>query len=293
MTASRVVRVVVSACVCALLLAPAAWAQAIAGSVSDNTGGVLPGVTVTTTSPALTTQRDVVTDSAGLYNLIDLRPGTYTVTFELPGFAGVIREGIELTTGFTANIDAQLSVGAIAETITVTGATPTVDVANVRRAQVVTRELLDALPMSVKHVSNLVTLTPGFTGLADVGGRYQTEVGSTFHGKRGTKVSMDDMVVENSNGNSSYQINSTIVEEMVLSTSGISADTNADAATLNIVTKEGSNQFYGRPRRIFRQQQHGGGQSVPRAGGPRRAGGEQDAEALGSGGEHQRTGRAR
>ena len=244
MTASRVVRVVVSASVCALLLAPTAWAQAIGGSVSDNTGGVLPGVTVTASSPALTgADRVVVTDSAGLYTIIDLRPGTYTVTFELPGFGGVIREGVELVTGFTANIDAQLSVGAIAETITVTGATPTVDVQNVRRQQVVTRELLDALPISTKHVNNLVTLTPGFTGLADVGGRYSSQVGGSYHGKFGTKVSMDGMVVENSNGNSSYQINSTIVEEMVMQTSGISAETNADATALNVIPKEGSNQF--------------------------------------------------
>ena len=243
MTTSRIVRVV-SASVCALLLAPAAWAQAIAGSVSDNTGGVLPGVTVTAASPALTGgDRVVVTNGQGLYTIIDLRPGTYTVTFNLPGFSVVLREGVVLTTGFTANIDTELSVGALAETITVTGATPTVDVQNVRRQQVVTREMLDALPMSVKHVSNIVTLTPGFTGLADVGGRYQTEVGGTFHGKRGTKVSMDGMVVENSNGNSSYQINATVVEEMVLSTSGISADTNADAATLNIISKEGTNRF--------------------------------------------------
>ena len=244
MTASRVIRVVASALVCALLLAPAAWAQAIGGSVSDNTGGVLPGVTVTASSPELTgADRIVVTDSAGLYTIIDLRPGTYTVTFELPGFGGVIREGVELTTGFTANIDAQLSVGAIAETITVTGATPTVDVQNVRRQQVVTRELLDALPISTKHVNNLVTLTPGFTGLADVGGRYSSQVGGSYHGKFGTKVSMDGMVVENSNGNSSYQINATIVEEMVMQTSGISAETNADATALNVIPKEGSNQF--------------------------------------------------
>ena len=238
MTASRVIRVGVSALVCALLLAPAAWAQAIGGSVSDNTGGVLPGVTVTASSPELTgADRVVVTDSAGLYSIIDLRPGTYTVTFELPGFGGVIREGVELTTGFTANIDAQLSVGAIAETITVTGATPTVDVQNVRRQQVVTRELLDALPISTKHVNNLVTLTPGFTGLADVGGRYSSQVGGSYHGKFGTKVSMDGMVVENSN----YQINATIVEEMVMQTSGISAETNADATALNVIPKEGSN----------------------------------------------------
>ena len=186
------------------LLAPAAWAQAIAGSVRDNSGGVLPGVTVTAASPALIEQqRVVVTDAQGLYTIIDLRPGTYTVTFELPGFSGVIREGVELTTGFTANIDTQLSVGAIAETITVTGATPTVDVQNVRRQQVVTRELLDTLPISTKHINNLVTLTAGFTGLADVGGQYNSQVGGSYHGKLGTQVSFDGMGVENSSGNSS------------------------------------------------------------------------------------------
>ena len=168
---------------------------------------------------------------------------THSVSFTLPGFATLVREGIELTTGFTANIDGVLAVGGIEETITVTGASPVVDVQNVRRQQVVTRELLDTLPMSTKHVNNLVTLTPGYTGLADVGGRYSSQVGGYYHGKRGTKVSMDGMVVENSNGNSSYQINAAAVEEMALQTGGISADTNADGPALNVIPKEGGNQF--------------------------------------------------
>ena len=247
MTASRIVRVVVSTSLCMLLLAPAAWAQtaAIAGAVSDNTGGILPGVTVTAASPALIEQqRVVVTDGQGLYTIINLQPGTYSVTFELPGFGGVVREGVELVTGFTANIDAQLSVGAIAETITVTGATPTVDVQNVRRQQVVTRELLDTLPISTKHINNLITLTPGFTGLADVGGAYGNVPGA-YHGKRGTQVAFDGMGVENSSGNSSYQINSAAVDEMVLQTSGIGADTKADGAVVNVIPKEGGNSFSG------------------------------------------------
>ena len=238
------VRVVGGIVVSTLLLAPSAWAQAISGSVTDNTGGILPGVTVTAASPVLIEQQRVaITDSSGLYTIVDLRPGAYTVTFSLPGFSTVIREGIELTTGFTANIDGVLAVGGIEETITVTGATPVVDVQNVRRQQVVTRELLEALPISTKHVNNLVTLTPGFTGLADVGGRYSSQVGGTYHGKFGTKVSMDGMVVENSNGNSSYQINAAVIEEMVLQTSGISAETNADGPALNVIPKEGGNDF--------------------------------------------------
>ncbi len=99
--------------------------------------------------------------------------------------------------------------------------------------------------MSTKHVNNLVTLTPGFTGLADVGGRYSSQVGGSFHGKRGTKVAFDGMGVENTSGNSSYQINAAAIQEMVLQTSGIGADTNADGPVVNIIPKEGSNRFSG------------------------------------------------
>ncbi len=236
------------ACVVAsFLLAPTAgFAQGISGAVTDNTGGILPGVTVTAASPALIEgERIAITDGQGLYSIVDLRPGLYTVTFTLPGFTTVVREGIELSTGVTANIDSAMSVGGIEETITVTGATPVVDVQNVRRQTAVTDEVLSTLPMSTKHVNNLVTLTPGFTGLADVGGRYSSQVGGSFHGKRGTKVAFDGMGVENTSGNSSYQINAAAVEEMVLQTSGIGADTNADGPVVNIVPKEGGNQFSG------------------------------------------------
>ena len=230
-----------------LLLAPAAaLAQGISGTVSDNTGGVLPGVTVTAASPALIEgQRVAITDSQGLYSIVDLRPGVYTVTFGLPGFSTIIREGIELTTGFTANVDSAMAVGGIEEPITVTGAAPVVEVQNVRRQTLVTDEVLSTLPMSTKHVNNLVTLTPGFTGLADVGGRYTSQVGGEYHGKAGTKVAMDGMGVENSFGNSSYQINAAAVQEMVLQTTGISADTNADGAVVNVIPKEGGNTFSG------------------------------------------------
>ena len=230
-----------------VLLAPAAaFAQGISGTVSDNTGGVLPGVTVTAASPALIEgQRVAITDSQGLYSIVDLRPGVYTVTFSLPGFSTIIREGIELTTGFTANVDSAMAVGGIEETITVTGAAPVVDVQNVRRQTLVTDEVLSTLPMSTKHVNNLVTLTPGFTGLADVGGRYSSQVGGEYHGKAGTKVAMDGMGIENSFGNSSYQINAAAVQEMVLQTTGISADTHADGAVVNVIPKEGGNTFSG------------------------------------------------
>ena len=194
-----------------LLLSTPAWAQeasGIAGVVKDTSGAVLPGVTVEAASPALIEKiRTTVTDGEGRYNIIDLRPGTYSVTFSLSGFRTVKRDGIEIPTGFTATVNGDLPVGALEETITVSGAAPLVDTQNVRKQIVASRELLDALPTSTKHVNTLVTLTPGFTGITDVGGRYQSEPGS-FHGKRGTKVSFGGMGVENSSVNSSYQSNS-------------------------------------------------------------------------------------
>ena len=123
-----------------LALAPAAWGQqasGIAGLVRDTSGAVLPGVTVEAASPALIEKvRSAVTDSQGRYNIVDLRPGTYIVTFALAGFNMLKREGVELTAGFTATINADLQVGALEETVTVTGQSPLVDVQNVKQQRV-------------------------------------------------------------------------------------------------------------------------------------------------------------
>ncbi|MBM3771943.1 MAG: TonB-dependent receptor [Acidimicrobiia bacterium] len=238
-----------------LLSATAVFAQAteagIAGIVRDSSGGVLPGVTVAATSPVLIEQqRAAVTDGEGRYIITALRPGTYAVTFTLEGFTTVKSENVELRTGFTANVEAEMRVGSLAETITVSTAAPLVDVQNVRRQQVVTDELMNALPTSTKSISSLASLTTGLTGLGDIGGQYQVEPGNdvvsgggSFHGKSGTKVSYDGMGMENSSGNSSYQLTASSIEEIVMSTSGISADTNADGAVVNVIPKEGSNTF--------------------------------------------------
>ena len=133
----------------ALVFLPAiASAQAsITGVVKDTSGAVLPGVTVEAASPVLIEKvRSVVSDGSGQYRFVDLRPGVYSVTFTLPGFNTFKREGVELSGNFTATINADLRVGSLEETITVTGEAPIVDVQGVARQQVLTNETVEAIP---------------------------------------------------------------------------------------------------------------------------------------------------
>jgi Carboxypeptidase regulatory-like domain len=121
----KVARFGLFALACLTLGEHVASAQAIAGVVRDASGGVMPGVTVEAASPVLIEKtRTVVTDGEGQYKIINLTPGTYSVTFTLIGFNTVRREGIELTSGFTAPVNVELKVGAIEETITVSGQSP-------------------------------------------------------------------------------------------------------------------------------------------------------------------------
>src|SRR2546422_3603808 len=160
------------ACV-ALFASEMAWAQTeagIAGVARDATGAVLPGVTVEAASPALIEKvRTVVTDAVGRYNIVDLRPGTYTVTFTLAGFSTFRREGIELTSGFTATVNAEMKVGGLEETITVSGVTPVVDTQNVRTQNVLTRQVLDTLPTN-RGIPALAALTVGVSSTGSGGG---------------------------------------------------------------------------------------------------------------------------
>src|SRR5713226_8343974 len=172
---TRALTYVLGAIVGLMLLATLASAQTgasgIAGVVKDTSGAVLPGVTVEASSPVLIEKvRTVVTDGEGRYNIVDLRPGTYVVTFSLTGFNTLKREGIALTAGFTATVNADMQVGSLEETVTVTGAAPLVDTQNVRQQKVVSSDLLAALPTSSKSIANLATLIPGMVGATDVGG---------------------------------------------------------------------------------------------------------------------------
>jgi len=233
--------------VAVLLLASPAWAQqasGIAGEVRDASGSVLPGVTVEAASPALIEKvRSVVSDGEGRYSIVNLVPGTYTVTFTLPGFNTFRREGIQLTSGFTASVNADLAVGSLEETITVTGESPLVDTQNVRKQTVISSELLDLLPSSTKHWGILVQVTAGFTGQADVSGTLNQNLGGTYHGKTGSKRQFEGMGIDWSGGNIGYIANSAMVQETSIQTSGISAESNADGAVVNMIPRDGSNSF--------------------------------------------------
>src|SRR5678810_1244977 len=130
------------------LLPSSVLAQAsIAGIVKDTSGAVLPGVTVEASSPVLIEKvRSAVTDANGQYRVEDLWPGTYVVTFKLSGFSSVQRPGIELTGSFAAKIDAEMKVGALEETITVTGETPVVDTVNAKKQTTISNDTISAIP---------------------------------------------------------------------------------------------------------------------------------------------------
>src|SRR5665213_181964 len=145
-----------------LALPTLCFAQAsITGLVKDTSGAVLPGVTVEAASPALIEKvRAAVTDGTGQYRIQDLRPGTYTVTFQLTGFSAVKREGVELTGTFVATINADLAIGSVAETVVVTGESPTVDIQSAKRQEVISNDTVAAIPTG-RSYNSLMVLIPG------------------------------------------------------------------------------------------------------------------------------------
>src|SRR2546422_10058726 len=149
------------ACVC--WVPRMASAQSIAGTVKDPSGAVLPGVTVEAASEVLIEKvRTATTDATGQYRVVDLRPGTYTVTFSLPGFALVKREGIELAGTATVNLPIEMKVGSLEETVTVSGESPVVDVQNAKRETVLSGDAIEARPGTHAYGA-LLNAIPGVT----------------------------------------------------------------------------------------------------------------------------------
>jgi hypothetical protein len=220
--------------------AQAVGTATISGTVTDLSGAVLPGVTVEATSPALIEgTRAVTTNEAGRYSIVNLRPGTYTVSFSLASFGGVKREGIELTSDFTANVNSQLSPGGVAETVTVQGRTPVVDVQSVGQPKVFTRDVVDALPTDRTPNAVLFTI-PG------------TAAGSfglfTFRGSADSVTMVDGMrmtyLVGAGPGSTSAPTNSNMFQEFSFSTNIDSAEVGQPGMRINLVPRDGGNQFH-------------------------------------------------
>src|SRR6266566_1628188 len=168
-----------SAVLAAVLLfsTPAFTQPAVAGIVRDASGAVLPGVTVEASSPVLIEKsRTVVTDGTGQYRIVDLRPGVYDVTFTLAGFSTAKREGIELKGTFVATVNADMRVGTVEETVTVSGEPPIVDVQKTTQQRVMSNEVIDNIPVS-RYFGTLATLIPGVTVSQATAGASGQDVG--------------------------------------------------------------------------------------------------------------------
>ena len=213
---------------------------------------MLPGVTVEAASPVLIEKvRSAVTDGAGQYQIVDLRPGSYTMTFTLTGFSIVKRDGVELTGSFTATINAELKVGTVQETITVTGETPMVDVSSTRKQVVLDHDAVQNLPSSRQYFT-LARMAAGTSGGGgDVGGSAGiADVGQslTAHGSK----AVDQRVMLNGVSIMTLQAGGNIggqqpdvgsASEIAIDTSSLSAEGPTGGVRINFIPKDGGNTF--------------------------------------------------
>jgi hypothetical protein len=235
-----------------LVLAPVSvFAQgSIVGTVRDPSGAVLPGVTVEASSPALIEKtRSVVTGGTGQFSLENLRPGSYTVTFTLTGFSTVKREGIELTGNFIATVNADMKVGGLAETITVTGEVPVVDVTSARTQETLSNETINNIPSS-RLYSSFTQIVPAINVQGnDVGGA-NAAVFSVFQVHGGRRNEGQVLVDGMSGGYQGMGVSSYVPDignsqEVVFSINGGLGEATTGGPQMNIIGKQGGNMFAG------------------------------------------------
>jgi hypothetical protein len=237
-----------------ILLPASAFAQAsIAGATRDSSGGVLPGVSVEASSPALIEKvRTAVTDDRGLFRIVSLPPGTYSITFTLPGFNQVRRDGIELSGSFTAQIDTVLAVGGVAETVTVTGTTPIVDVQSVGRQTTISNELLTSIPTARSWAATAL-LIPGIVTIGGGPTDIQVTPQMTVFGGAGGRNNEGRMQVDGLNagaglggsGVSTYVADISNAQEVVTTTSGGLGEVEVGGPSLSIIPRSGGNTIKG------------------------------------------------
>jgi len=245
--ASKVVVILAAA----VLLPSIAFAQGtLTGTIRDESGGVLPGVSVEAASPVLIEKvRTAVTDGAGQYRITGLNPGTYSLTFVLSGFNIVKREGIELSGTATLTIPVDMRVGAIAETVTVSGETPVVDVQTTRRETVLSADVIDTIPGN-RSVGTLLNAIPG---LIVNDGALAASPTMTFFAARGGNINEGRMQINgmtvaapfNGGGVSTYILDSVNVDEVAVAVAGGLGESDTGGPVMNLVPRSGGNSFRG------------------------------------------------
>jgi hypothetical protein len=240
-----------------VLLPSLALAQGtLTGVVKDDSGAVLPGVTVEASSPALIEKtKSAVTDGGGQYRIIDLRPGTYSLTFTLPGFNTVKRDNIELSGTQTLTINGDMKVGGLEETITVTGETPVVDVQNARRETIIKSEVIEALPVT-RAAGAILNITPGIVtpeGAAGALSPTMTSFNARSSGINSGSVAGEGRYAMNgfpvtaarSGGFASIVYDTVNVEEVNITVGGGLGESDIGGPVMNIIPRSGGNKFAG------------------------------------------------
>jgi hypothetical protein len=219
----------------------------IQGRVTDAQGAVLPGVTVTATSPALIQPQTTVTSETGNYRFPAVPPGAFELTFELAGFNTFKRSGIQITLGFTANVNVELALATLQETVTVSGQSPVIDTSATRIQQNFKMEQLQSIPNG-RDMWALLAVTPSVQmGRIDVGGnRAGTQTGYTAYGMTGqVRVLIEGINTTEGTGGAGFYFDYASLEEAFLGTSGQSAEMPNPGVQSQFIARSGSNQFQG------------------------------------------------
>jgi hypothetical protein len=219
----------------------------IQGRVADSQGAVLPGVTVTATSPSALGAQTTVTSETGNYRFPAVPPGQYELTFELAGFNSLKRSGISISLGFTANVNVELALATLQETVTVSGASPVIDTTATRVVQNFKLDQLQSIPNS-RDMWSLLAVTPSVQmGRIDVGGnRAGTQTGYTAYGQSGqVRVLIEGINTTEGTSGAGFYFDYSSLEEVFLGTSGQSAEMPNPGVQSQFIAKSGGNQFSG------------------------------------------------
>src|SRR5438105_6656733 len=231
--------------------------SSIDGIVTDQSNSALPGVTVTITSPALQVpQLTTVTDGQGHYRFIDLPRGTYQLRFEIQGFDPLVRQGLEINAGFAARVNVSMRVGSVQETVTVSGASPVVDLTTTRGGQNVSTDLISIALPGLKQMAAVIVMTPGLhstdgykPGAIGLNGRSRFNTYGLDSGNTNVTVMVDGFkIIANSQPDFANSV------ETDVKTYGNSAEVKEAGALINVVTKSGGNDFHGRYSDFYMRQ---------------------------------------